>query len=187
MKSVYGLIGEKLGHSKSNIVLIGLSGCGKTTIGKLLAEKLGRKFVDIDSAIEKEEGCSINELFLPGEEHFRNLETKAVLALEKEEALVISTGGGIVKRASNMESLKKNGIIIFIDRNVSDIMCDIDISTRPMLAGGADRLIQLYNERYPLYKKYSDGIIENKGKMNDIVGDICKIILQHDQDTLHSK
>ncbi|MEA4846433.1 MAG: shikimate kinase [Clostridiaceae bacterium] len=187
MKSDYGSIEEKLRNNKANIVLIGLSGCGKTTIGKLLAEKLGRKFVDIDSTIEKEEGCSINELFRNGEEHFRNLETKAVLALEKGEALVISTGGGIVKRAPNMESLKKNGIIIFIDRNVSEIMSDIDISTRPMLAGGADRLIQLYNERYPLYKKYSDGIIENKGKMDDIVGNICKTVLRHDQDMLYSK
>jgi len=164
---------------KSNLVLIGMPGSGKTTIGGLLAEKLGRKFIDIDVFIEKQAGCTINELFRQrGEEYFRKLETEVVLAMEKEEASVISTGGGIVKRASNMESLKKNGIIIFVDRSINDIMNDIDASTRPLLADGADRLIKLHAERYALYSKYSDFTFVNKGKINEIVENICNEMIR---------
>jgi len=162
---------------RRNLVLIGMPGSGKTTIGGLLAEKLGRKSIDLDAFIEKHAGHSINELFCQwGEEYFRKLETEVVLMMEKEEASVISTGGGIVKRAINMESLKKNGIIIFIDRNVNDIMNDLDASTRPLLAGGADRLIQLHAERYDLYKKYSNFTFKNEGKINEVVENICNIV-----------
>ena len=177
--SIYRHIKKMLySDTSKNIVLIGLSGCGKTSIGKLLAEKLGRKFIDIDDLIEKQEGCTINELFRQGEEHFRNLETKAVLALEKEKALVISTGGGVVKRAVNMKSLKKNGIIIFIDRDISDIMNDIDTSTRPLLAGGRDRLLQMHAERYDLYKEYSDFTVYNGSKAADVVEDIRRKLME---------
>lgn len=161
--------------SNKNIVLIGMPGCGKTTIGKLLAEKLGKRFIDIDAMVEKQEGCTINELFRQGEEHFRKLETEAVLALEKEKASVIATGGGIIKRASNMASLKKNGIIVYVDRPVRDIAGDIDASTRPLLADGTDRLIQLYAERDDLYKKYSDFIIKNEGEITEVVENIINI------------
>ena len=177
--SIYLQIKKMLYRDTSkNIVLIGLTGCGKTSIGELLAEKLGRKFIDIDDMIEKQEGCTINELFLQGEEHFRNLETKAVLALEKEKDLVISTGGGVVKRAVNMKSLKKNGIIIFIDRDISDIMNDIDTSTRPLLAVGTDRLLQLHAERYDLYKEYSDFTVYNGSKAADVVEDIRRKLME---------
>ncbi|HYE81235.1 MAG TPA: shikimate kinase [Clostridia bacterium] len=163
-------------NSSKNIVLIGMPGCGKTTIGKLLAKELGRKFIDIDNIVEEQVGCTINELFRLGEEHFRNLEAAAVLVLEKEESSVIAAGGGIVKRASNMESLKKNGMIVFIDRSVKDIAADIDATTRPLLANGTGRLAELYAERYGLYKKYSDFIVANEGKMMEVVENIKKII-----------
>lgn len=170
----------KIMDNRSNgIVLIGLSGCGKTSIGRLLAEKLERKFIDIDDMIEKQERCTINELFRYGEEHFRNLETEAVVALEKEKDLVIATGGGVIKRSSNMESLKKNGTIIFIDRDICDIIDDIDVSTRPLLAGGADRLLQLHAERYDLYKEYSDFTVHNNGKTADVIEDIINLF--HDK------
>lgn len=159
-----------------NIVLIGLSGCGKTTIGKLLAEKLERKFIDIDDLIEKQEGCTINELFRQGEEHFRNLETEAVISLEKEKALVIATGGGVVKRPVNMKSLKKNGIIVFIDRDVCDIMDSIDTSTRPLLASEPERLRQLHAERYDLYKEYSSITVNNDREAADLIEEIIHIL-----------
>jgi shikimate kinase len=167
-----------MANNSKNIVLIGMPGCGKTIIGKLLAEKLGKKFIDIDSLIEKQEGCTINELFRHGEEYFRNLETEAVLALEKEEASVIATGGGTVKRASNIESLKKNGIIVYIDRSVRDIKADIDASTRPLLSNGTDRLVQLYAERHDLYRKYSNFTIKNEGEIAETVKNIIKKFLE---------
>ncbi len=154
-----------MNKDERNIVLIGMPGCGKTTIGRLLAHRLGRSFIDIDSYIEKQAGCTVSRIFRQGEEVFRRLEAEAVLALENVKASVITTGGGIVKNASNMESLRKNGIIIYIDRSIEDISGDIDISTRPLLADGGDRLVQLYNERHELYRKYSDFTVENKGTL----------------------
>ena len=159
-----------------NIILIGMPGCGKTTIGKLLADKLKRKYIDIDSIIEKQAGCTINEIFKQGEQKFRNLETEAVLALEREEASVITTGGGIVKKALNMESLSKNGIIIYIDRNIEEIANDIDTSTRPLLAKGTGQLEQLHVERHDLYKKYSDLTVKNEGEIVEVVESIRRLL-----------
>jgi len=101
-----------------------------------------------------------------------------VFALEREAASVIAAGGGIVKRAANLESLKKNGIIVFIDRSVKDITGDIDASTRPLLVKGTDRLVQLYAERYDLYRKYSDFAIKNEGKIMEAVENISNILIQ---------
>lgn len=165
-------------NSSKNIVLIGMPGCGKTTIGRLIAKKLDMKFIDIDGLIEEKEGCTVSELFRQGEEHFRKLETEVVLALEKEEASVIATGGGAIKRALNMESLKKNGIIVYVDRSIEDIAGDIDISARPLLAGGVGRLAQLHAERDDLYKKYSDFLVNNEGETAEIVENIINIFIK---------
>lgn len=159
-----------------NIVLIGMPGCGKSTIGKVLSKKLGMKFIDIDIVIEKQEKCTISQLFQQGEEHFRNQEAKAVQSLENEDSSVIAAGGGVVKRASNMDSLRKNGIVIYIDRSIKDILMDIDISTRPLLAGGRERLEQLYRERCFLYRKYSDFTVTNKGKITETVENIIYML-----------
>lgn len=159
-----------------NIVLIGMPGCGKTSLGMLLAQMLGRKLTDIDLYIEEQAGCTISDIFQEGEEVFRNLETEAVLALEEEKALIIATGGGVVKRASNMESLKKNGIIVYIDRSIKDIAADIDIGKRPLLGNRSDRLMQLYSERHELYKKYSDFIVKNEGEIGETAKKIINIL-----------
>ena len=169
---------KKTDSINKNIVLIGMPGCGKTTLGKLLAEKLGRKLTDIDHYIEEKEGCAINDIFEYGEEAFRNIETKAVLDLEEEEASVIATGGGVVKRASNMDSLKKNGIIVYIDRSIKDIAIDIDIRTRPLLANSIERLTELYFERHDLYRRYSDLTVKNEGKITEVVENIKKEIFE---------
>lgn len=162
-----------------NIVLIGMPGCGKTTIGKLLAARLGRKLIDIDAYIEKVQGCTINEIFELGEETFRRLETEAVLALEQERSAVITTGGGVVKNPMNMSSLKKNSIIVYIDRSIESITGDIDTSTRPLLAQGKSRLEGLYAERHELYSKYCDFIAKNEGLITDTVDSIISLMDMH--------
>jgi len=163
-------------NNKRNIVLIGMPGCGKTTIGKLLAERLGKKFIDIDAYIEKLQGCTINEIFKQGEEVFRSLETEAVFALEKERSAVITTGGGIVKNPMNMSSLKKNGIIVYIDRSIESIAGDIDTSTRPLLAEGIGRLKGLYAERHELYSEYCDFIVNNDGLITETMESIIGLL-----------
>ncbi len=158
--------------SNKNIVLIGMPGCGKTTLGSIIAEKLGKDFIDIDEIIEKQAGCTISEIFLKGENVFRDLETKAVLDLEGKEGIIIAAGGGVVKRAVNMASLRKNGIIVYIDRCIRDISADIDISKRPLLAKDVEQLAELYFERCGLYRQYSDLIVKNEGSICETAGKI---------------
>lgn len=162
-----------------NIILIGLSGCGKTTIGDLLAKKLNMDFVDIDKYIEEKEGKTITDIFEYGEDYFREIESKAVEEVSKISSTVISTGGGVIKKFSNIEILNKNGIIIFINRSAEDIISDIDVSIRPLLKDGKEKIHKLYEERYHLYKKYCDYEIVNNKELNDVVDTIidcvCKI------------
>lgn len=115
-----------------NIVLIGLPGSGKTTVGRSLSEKINRDFFDSDLEIEKSQGKSINEIFKNGEEYFRNLETETLKTLLDKENIILASGGGIVERACNLDLLKDH-YVIFLDRSVEDILKDLDETTRPLL------------------------------------------------------
>ncbi|GAA0083859.1 shikimate kinase [Clostridium sp. CTA-7] len=155
--------------NKDIILLIGMPGCGKTTIGKELAKDINYDFYDMDNYIEEVSNKTIKELFNINEEHFRDYETRACAELSNKNKAVISTGGGIIKRKKNIELFKGNSIIIFIDRQIEDIANDIDINSRPLLAEGKSKLYNLYLERYNLYNKYCDFKIVNDGTINDIV------------------
>lgn len=159
-----------------NIVLIGMPGSGKTTIGKEIANKLNMTFVDTDEMIENKERKSISEIFKNGEDYFRNLETDCVKNLSIKSSIVISTGGGIVKRKENMEYLKKNSIIVFINRHPDNIVLDVDIQKRPLLQNGIENLYTLYNERFDLYKKYCDFEILNDDTIECAVNKIITFI-----------
>lgn len=140
-----------------NIVLIGLTGCGKTTIGKKLAPLLNRDFVDMDRYIEEKEGKTVNDIFHEnGEPYFRALETIVSEELSKAGGMVIATGGGVVLNPKNMDYLKQNSIIIFLDRSPDIILKKINLSTRPMLAENKNRLYELDKERRSLYEAYAD-------------------------------
>jgi shikimate kinase len=160
----------------TNIVLIGMPGCGKTTIGKLLAEKLNKSFIDVDSYIEEVENRTIPEIFLQGEIYFRDIETKAVKKASKGEAQVISTGGGVIKRQENIEALKENGIIIFIDRPVEDIASDVDTENRPLLKDKKEALFTLYKERYALYVAACDYQVKNIEELDFVLDKIIAIL-----------
>lgn len=146
---------------KENIVLIGMPGSGKSTIGRILGEKLGLLFIDLDKEIEKYSGQSIPSLFEKGEDHFRKIESEVAVSFSKQKPLVIATGGGIILREANVEALRKKGIIIFLNRKIEIIAEDVITSTRPLLTEGVVKLYQIYNERIELYLKYSDIMIEN--------------------------
>lgn len=161
---------------KSNVVIIGMPGCGKTTIGKLLSQRLKLKFCDADAYIEEKEGKSIKEIFEGGEEAFREIEAKRILEISKIENAVISTGGGVIKREENIEALREKGIIVFINRPLTDIMKDVDTASRPLLKEGKERLIRLYAERFELYNKYCDFEFLNNLALEDIIGIMeCKL------------
>lgn len=159
-----------------NIVFIGLPGCGKTSIGKKVAEKLTLPFYDVDEYIEKKEEKQIKEIFLKGEPYFRKLESQAIEEISGNNLCVISTGGGSVKVSSNMETLKQNSIIFFIKRPIENIIQDIDTSTRPLLTEDMTKLYELYEERYPLYKKYSDIEVLNDTDFQEVVDKIVHLI-----------
>ena len=152
-----------------NIILIGMPGCGKSTLGRALAESLHRSFVDADTYLEEKEGKSIPELFAVSEDCFRDAEERTIEALADMESLVIATGGGVVKRSVNIERLKKNGTIYFIDRRPEDIVSDVEVSTRPLLADGSGKVYTLYEERIALYRKAADEIIENTGSLESVL------------------
>ena len=151
------------------IGIMGHTGCGKSTLGRRLAGALHRSFVDADTYLEEKEGKSIPELFAVSEDCFRDAEERTIEALAKRESLVIATGGGVVKRAVNIERLKKTGTIYFIDRRPEDIAGDVEVSTRPLLAEGSAKVYTLYHERIALYRKAADEIVVNEGSLESVL------------------
>ena len=134
--------------SKQNIVLVGMPSSGKTTIGKIIAEKLGFAFVDTDELIVSKEGRSIPEIFAKDDEqYFRNCETEAIRETAKNQGLVIATGGGAILKKENIELLKENGRIYFIDRPL-DLL--ITTNDRPLSSNRTD-LEKRYTERCNIY------------------------------------
>ena len=163
--------------NKENIVIIGMPGCGKSTIGELISKDLNYNFYDMDDYIVKISGKTIKELFDVSEEYFREWETKACKELSKLTNVIIASGGGVVKKAENIEILRKSCTILFIDRPVEEIIKDIEVGTRPLLKDGAHKVYNLYNERYELYKKAADKIVENKGTLENVVK-TCEDVLK---------
>lgn len=163
--------------NKDKIALIGMPGCGKSTIGKALKDKIGYNLIDLDELIVKLEGKCIDDIFAGGEDVFRKAESRALKESAKESGkTLVSTGGGIVKIPENINILREEFIVIFIDRSIDDIFEDIDTDSRPLLKNNKGALIDLYNERYDLYKKASHIYINNKGNIFDVIDNIVKEI-----------
>ena len=156
-----------------DIILIGMPGCGKTTIGRMLAKRLKMELLDLDSEIEKAEGRKIPEIFeKDGEEYFRACETKC-LKLSLGKGCVISTGGGIVVTEENHKIIKQSGApVVFIDRPLECIMGDVDTKSRPLLANGKERLIRLHSERYDKYISLCNIRVVNDGTREEAVSKI---------------
>lgn len=163
---VYGkLLGEK-----RNIVLIGMPGSGKTTVGKALSESLGKKFIDTDDIITEEYGCISDMFSEKGEAFFRDIESVAVKRVALQNGLVIATGGGAVLREENVRCLKHNGVLFFLDRPLSDI---IPTDDRP-LSRDFEALKKRYEERYDIYLSACDEKIHIDGKVENAVSKITE-------------
>ena len=145
-----------LSAEMQNIVLIGMPGCGKTTIGTLLSKATDRRFVDTDALIVEKAGCSIPELFQnKGENYFRYLESQILNDVGKESGIIISTGGGCVTRKENYPALHQNSTIIWLKRDVNLLPSN----GRPLSQSTC--LTDMYRTREPLYAQFADIIVEN--------------------------
>ncbi len=152
---------------KQNIVLTGMPTCGKTTIGKKVASRLGLEFIDIDTLIEKEINQSIKTYIEKyGEESFRDVEAKVIKDISLKNKVVIATGGGAILRDENVTNLKLNGKIYFMNRSIALLHPDKD---RPLTNNYAE-LKKKYDERLPIYKKTCDveidGDLDEKERVN---------------------
>lgn len=165
-----------------NIVLIGMSGVGKTTIGKILSTVLNKNFIDTDILIETKSKISIEKIFsLYGETYFRVLESKVIEEISSEENLIISTGGGVILDENNITRLKKNGILILLDSSINNIVSNLKCSmiNRPLLNDKKciyNKVKLMYNNRKDLYQSAADFIIlvDNKS-ISEIVFEIRDI------------
>ena len=168
--SIIDEIKKEMLKDRCNIVLIGMPSAGKTTIGKMLEEKLGKEFFDLDDMIIAKAGKSIPEIFQEsGEAGFRAIETEVAIEASKMNNKIIATGGGVVKHKVNMDFLRLNGITIFIDRDIDKLISSDP--NRP-LSNSKQALQQMYKERYPLYQKYAAYIAVNNANIEETVDDI---------------
>ena len=164
-------ITNKIAKQMQSIVLIGMPGCGKSTLGRLLAKEQGRGFVDLDEEIVKRANCSIPQIFADkGEEEFRTLESAVVADICRESGLVIATGGGVVTRERNLPLLSQNARVVFLDIPPAGL----SVEGRPLSQKKTPEV--LYAERLPLYRKAADitvaitrDVEENMKKLREAV------------------
>ena len=161
-----------------NIVLCGFMGSGKSVTGKLIAEKLGFTFVDMDSFLEKQSGMSVNDIFKTlGEPSFRRMETEAAKQLGQKDSLVIATGGGAVLNPQNVNYLKANGIVFLLDVTADTVKNRLkNDASRPLLAKDKENTIEnLLSERKAAYLSAADYIIDSNSSKFCTADDIIKI------------
>lgn len=150
-----------------NIILVGMPGCGKTTIGRLLARETGKQFVDADEALEARVGRKITDIIpTDGEAAFRCLETETLAELGKQSGFVIATGGGCVTQERNYPLLHQNGTILWLTRALDKL----PIEGRPLSQTG--KLQQMLATRQPMYRRFADAVIENDGTVEETLAQI---------------
>ena len=160
IENVYNTLSDQM----QNIVLIGMPGCGKSTVGKALADILGRSFVDADAKIVQLAGKPIPRIFAEdGEEVFREYETRVLAELGKQSCLVIATGGGCVTRQRNYPLLHQNSRILWLKRDLASLATD----GRPL--SQANKLTQMYEVRRPLYEAFADCAVDNNGPLEETI------------------
>lgn len=169
--TVIDSIHRRLSSQMQNIALIGMPGCGKSTIGRLLSERTGRAVADADEAIISLAGKSIPDIFAQdGEEAFRAWETQALEQLGKQSGLIIATGGGCVTRERNYPLLHQNSTIFWLKRSLDLLPTD----GRPL--SQTNRLQDMYAVREPLYAAFADHMIDNNGSSEDTFNQILALL-----------
>ena len=167
-EKVYTIKAE-MERNTRNLMLIGMPGSGKSTVGAALAESLGRKLVDVDERIVELAGCSIPEIFeKEGEEGFRRIEHQALCQVSKESGLVIATGGGVVTRPENMDPMRQNSLIVWLLRDTALLPRD----GRPL--SQTNSLTEMFKVREPLYRAAADCVADNNGSLEYTVKQILE-------------
>ncbi len=140
-----------------NIVLIGMMGSGKTTVGQLLAGRLKRTLVDTDKLIEAREGMTVSEIFATqGEIYFRSVEAGVAQALSLRQDLVIACGGGLPLQEAAMAALKESGAVVWLDRDPGDIFDHEDMTGRPLAQAGRAAFLEKAAQRREVYARWAD-------------------------------
>lgn len=158
-------ISRELQKELQNVVLIGMPGCGKSTVGVALAQKLGKTFADADAEIERRTGKAIPDIFAQeGEEAFRRYEEDVIADLTRQNRQVIACGGGVVKTPQNLHALRQNGPVLWVQRPIEKLAT----AGRP-LSKGSEALRRMAHERLPLYRAAATGAVCNDGTLTDTV------------------
>ena len=146
-----------------HIFIIGMPGSGKSSLGRRVANQLRLPYTDTDQRITAAVGCTVGDIFANyGEQAFRNAETNVLTQITREQPGIVSTGGGMVMRDVNRAIMRNHGVIILIDRPLEDILSDIKLDRRPMLAEkGLGEVERLYHERIGAYRAAADAVLDN--------------------------
>lgn len=159
-----------------NIVLIGMMGCGKTTVGELLAQRFHRELVDTDAFIEERTGRSIPAIFATGgEARFRALELELCRELGGRRGLVVACGGGLPLQDGAISALKENGLVFWLDRDPVETYDSLDVSGRPLAQAGRADFIRRYQDRAPVYRRWADHTVpcgEGPQAVSDLIFNI---------------
>ncbi|MBQ6998385.1 MAG: shikimate kinase [Clostridia bacterium] len=155
-----------------NIYLIGMPGCGKSTIGKIISTEINRNFIDLDEYIVNQTGKSIAELFEVEENYFRACETVCLKKISDMDNMIVATGGGIIETPGNDEIMRSSGTVIFIHTTPEKIMENSSLHGRPLLAENKNRIFELFERRYEKYKSAADYIVDNMGDIKDALNKI---------------
>lgn len=150
-----------------NVVLVGMPGCGKSTVGRLVAKALDREFLDCDQEITSATGISPSEIIkTKGEAEFRRIETQILADICKQSSLVIATGGGAVTISDNKDIIRQNAVVVFIDRDIRLLATD----DRPLSVN----LSELYNKRLPMYEDFADAKVDGNKTAEAVAEDVVK-------------
>ena len=163
---------------RKHIFLIGMMGCGKSTLGKLLSRQLACSFIDLDDDIVRYEGRSIPEIFAEsGDAGFRICETSALKCALDELPCVVATGGGIVTREENIRLMRSSGYVVWLNRPLEEMIADVRQDTRPNLAGDKEeRMRALFAQREALYRRAAHLEYDNRLPPMQSAGELARLL-----------